>query len=297
LRAIRILALLTAVLTFGLIVLGALVRSTNSGLSCPDWPTCYGYWVLTLQTFATLPDTGYTYGQVMLEWTHRLIAGVFLGPLILILALVTFVRGRRTRGLAPAGAVMLLLLLVQAGLGGVTVLDGNSPWSVALHLGTALLLLTTILFLYVRAGEEGSPRSHWVGRVALVTWACTLLAMLAAAVTSKSGAALACSTWPLCNGLVVPDLADPLIRIHMTHRLLAALSGVAVLVLVAVSWRTAYRGQALFALLLILAEIGLGAAVIIHAVIAGLMWRAARRAGPRMAPTIGELDGLALRSA
>ena len=38
---------LTLAATYGLIVLGAWVRATNSGLSCPDWPTCYGQWVVT----------------------------------------------------------------------------------------------------------------------------------------------------------------------------------------------------------------------------------------------------------
>jgi heme A synthase len=315
LRAIRNLALVTTLLTYGLIVLGALVRSTNSGLSCPDWPTCYGYWVLTPQTFAAIPDTGYAYYQVMLEWTHRLIAGVLLGPLMLILAVLVFLRGRKTPGLRPAAAVMLLLLLVQAGLGGVTVLDQNSPWSVALHLGTALLLLTTLLFIYVRAREEAGSRTRGVAGVAFVAWAVVLLTMISAAVTAKSGASLACSTWPLCDGLLVPDLTDPLIRIHMAHRLLAALSTLVTLVLAIAAWRTPFRSQALIALLLVLAQIGLGGAVVILAVpttiavahqalgvltlavIAGLMWRAARPAGPKVAPTIGETHGLALRSA
>ena len=65
----------TAVLTYALIVLGALVRTTNSGLSCPDWPTCYGHWVPLPSDLAAVPNLGYTYGQVMLEWVHRLIAG------------------------------------------------------------------------------------------------------------------------------------------------------------------------------------------------------------------------------
>ena len=63
LRTITGIALL---LTFGLILLGAWVRATNSGLSCPDWPTCYGYW---LPLPSDIPaDAGYAYYQVMLEW-------------------------------------------------------------------------------------------------------------------------------------------------------------------------------------------------------------------------------------
>ena len=80
--SIRNTAALTAVLVYALIVLGAVVRSTNSGLSCPDWPTCYGHWVPLPGDIAAVPNLGYSYGQVMLEWVHRLIAGVLVGPLV-----------------------------------------------------------------------------------------------------------------------------------------------------------------------------------------------------------------------
>ena len=54
------------------------------------------------------------------------------------------------------GGVLFLLLLIQAVLGGVTVLDQNSPWSVALHLGTALLLLSVLCLIFTRARPTSS---------------------------------------------------------------------------------------------------------------------------------------------
>ena len=314
-KAVRVTALLAAILTYGLIVLGAVVRSTNSGLSCPDWPTCYGHWLLTPDQFAAIPNTGYAYFQVMLEWTHRLVAGVLLAPLVLVLAAVAFIRRRRRPAVAKAALVLILLLLSQAALGRFTVLDQNSPWSVALHLGNALLVLTTILYMFVRSASEPLPRARMLGALSVVAWLCALGAMLAAAVTAKSGAALACSTWPLCDGAVVPDLADPSIRIHVAHRALAAATGILVLLLVPAAWRTEYRGQALLALLLVCCQIGLGAVVILDqdptwiavvhqalgvltfATITGLMWRAWKPPARRVAPTIGETHGLALRGA
>ncbi len=321
-RAVRVAAATAAVLTYVLIVLGALVRSTNSGLSCPDWPTCYGQWVLTPADFAALPETGYAYWQVMLEWVHRLIAGVFLGPLILLLAALVYPRRRRQPALARAALLLVALLLVQGALGGVTVLDRNSPWSVALHLGNALLLLTTVLFLFVRSGGErtrpgGASR---VARTAALAWGLALLAMATAAVTAKSGASLACSTWPLCDGAVVPALDDPLVRTHFAHRVLAAATALALLALAAAAWRTRYRGHALAALALVTGQVALGALVILlqvptwsavlhqavgvltFAVVAALWWRASAPAAAtstarRTAPTIGERHGLALRGA
>ena len=240
-KAVRITAGLAVVLTYGLIVLGALVRSTESGLSCPDWPTCYGHWVLTPADYATLPDTGYTYVQIMLEWVHRLVAGVILGPLVLLLSALVFARAGKYPTLAWAAALLILLLVVQAGLGRFTVLDQNSPWSVALHLGTALLVITTMLFLFVRS-REAPTRAPAVGLLSALAWVTALAAMLTAAVTAKSGASLACATWPLCDGAIVPDLSDPLVRIHVAHRALAAATGVLILLLAVVAARTPCRG-------------------------------------------------------
>jgi heme A synthase len=316
-RTLRWVAAVAAVLTFGLIVLGALVRSTNSGLSCPDWPTCYGQWVLTPGEFAAIPDTGYFYWQVMLEWVHRLIAGFFLGPLVLVIVVLGLRLRRQAPALARGALLLLLLLLVQGALGGVTVLDANSPWSVALHLGTALLLLTTLLYLAVRAGgRRGRPAGPRVIALAGMAWALALLAMLTAAMTAKSGASLACSTWPLCDGAVLPDLGDSMIRIHFAHRLLAAFTGLAVLGLFIAARPAgpAVRRLAGGALLLVLGQIALGALIIVlqiptgaavlhqavgvltFATVTTLLWLAVPAAeGAR--PPSGERHGYALRSA
>jgi heme A synthase len=318
LRTIRVVAAVTAVLVYALIVLGAVVRTTNSGLSCPDWPTCYGHWVPLPSDIAALPTVGYAYWQVMLEWVHRLIAGVFVGPLVLLLAVLTFLRRREQPGLALTGGLLLALLLVQGALGGLTVLDQNSPWSVALHLGNALLVMSATL----RIAALTSPSAHALAAralfvPALTAWCLALLAMMSAAVTAKSGASLACATWPLCNGAVVPDLGDEFVRIHFLHRVLA---GATAAILVVLYWRS--RGLSglapslsrLMALAagLVLVQVGLGALVILlevpiwkavlhqavgvltFTIVTLILWRCAPSG---RAPTYGEPDGMALRGA
>jgi cytochrome c oxidase assembly protein subunit 15 len=266
LRALRWAAITAAVLTYALIVLGATVRATNSGLSCPDWPTCYGHWVPLPSDIAAQPDIGYTYGQVMLEWVHRLIAGVLLGPLVLFIAALAFAVRRSDPKLPLIGAALVLLLLVQGGLGAFTVFDSNSPWSVAVHLGTALLVLTTLLLIVERTAPS---LREWPGRaianLTVLAWGLALVAMMSAAMTTKSGAALACATWPDCDGTFLPDVTDPLIRIHVIHRVLAAATAIVLLVL----WRRTRREErpvaklGSTAALLVLAQIVLGALVII----------------------------------
>jgi heme a synthase len=261
-RALRRATGLALVLTYALIVLGAWVRATGSGLACPDWPTCYGH---LLPLPGAIPvDAGYAYRQVMAEWLHRLLAGVILGPLILVIGWLAWrARGHNPR-LPGYAAALVLLLLVQAGLGGVTVLDQNSPWSVALHLTTALSLFSVLWLIHARTAPVVARAPGSAGPLSVALWALALGAIASAAVTTKSGAALACSTWPLCDGALIPDLSDPAIRLNLSHRLLALGVGLGALGLYASCRRHPEVGAlAALVLLLTLAQIALGGLVVL----------------------------------
>ena len=136
--------------------------------------------------------------------------------------------------------------------------------------------------------------------------------------TAKSGASLACSTWPLCNGELVPDLTDGGIRIHFMHRVLAAVdrsrlagscSGAAGVAGVARRCAASRRSPPA----LVLVQVGLGGLVILlevpvwqavlHQAVGVLDLRhdhaaalALRAAAPRRT-VLGDPDGLALRGA
>jgi heme a synthase len=269
-RALRWTTGATLVLTYSLIVLGAWVRATGSGLSCPDWPTCYGHWVPLPGDIP--PSVGYSYLQVLLEWVHRLVAGVILGPLVLVIGVLAW-RTRAASPRMPAYAVALIvLLLVQAGLGGLTVLDQNSPWSVALHLGTALVLLSVLCLIFERTGRAPHQVDASARTLSGVAWLLALGAMVSAAMVAKTGAALACNTsWPLCNGALVPDLADTQIRLHFTHRLLALGAALGVLALAVAARREPHiRLLAWLAVVLVAVEVALGAGVVLGEVQFGI---------------------------
>ena len=167
----------------------------------------------------------------------------------------------------PAYAgTLIVLLLIQAGLGGLTVLDQNSPWSVALHLGTALVLLSVLCLIFERSGAPSYRVAAAVRTLSGVVWLVTLGTMVSAAMVAKTGSALACGvSWPLCDGALVPDLADTQIRLHFTHRLLALGSGLGLLAL-AIAAREApgVRPLARLAVVLVAIEIGLGAMVVLR---------------------------------
>jgi heme A synthase len=133
--------------------------------------------------------------------------------------------------------------------------------------------LATLLWIVVRSGvvpTTAQPLTHVTGLLPLATlgWLAAVLAMVTAAMTAKSGASLACATWPSCNGTFLPSLDDPLVRIHVAHRALAAVTGLALLALFVVGRRAGpvLRPLTSLSLLLVLGEIGLGALVIVWAV-------------------------------
>src|SRR5213083_3721211 len=202
------LAWAAAVCTYLLIVLGAVVRITGSGLGCGEhWPLCNGH------LFPPLNDIG-----TVIEWSHRLVAGLVT---ILVVALAI-------PGLAPgvkkskAPYVALGLLVIQILLGAITVKLALPAWTVVLHLGTAMLLLATLI-VAARGPRliPGSPRlragSVRAGSVALVLGFVTVLL---GALTANLGAATACLGFPLCNGHLLPD-GNSLRLLQWIHRLFA----------------------------------------------------------------------------
>ena len=273
-RGFRRLVAAAMAFTFALIVLGAVVRGTGSGLSCPDWPRCYGLWLPTPESLAAAGGTDYAYYQVMLEWTHRLIAGFIVGPLVVWLTVWAIALRRETRVLLPLMVVALGLVAVQAALGGVTVLQGNSPLSVAAHLSVALVFLATLILVFLfterRTGLNASVDVVGLGTHSLAGMAllATLVTVASGAVTAKSGASFACESWPMCEGWGFPDLADPLVRLHFGHRLLAlATAALVTLLYVAARQRRSdsvrFHRDTRLAFRLVLLEVVAGAVVVL----------------------------------
>lgn len=153
-RALRRIGTTALVMTVLLMMLGGWVKATGSGLACPDWPACYGKWVPPFPSqengglqpgFDPANDVAdrYTQAQVMYEWTHRAVA-VLLGiPILLFAILSIFGRDLSTPlRILPTAAVGVLV--IQAGLGGATVIHGNPAFLTTAHLTTATLFLVLI---------------------------------------------------------------------------------------------------------------------------------------------------------
>ena len=237
-----------AVEVYGLLAFGAAVRVNRAGLSCPDWPLCFGDLVPAMDL------------AIFLEWGHRVLAGavsvVFLGLAAALLAHRT-ARARAARWVVVAGSV----LVVQIVLGGLTVLHLLADWTVTSHLLAGNAFLAAVLC--VRAALEGPaaphaahpPARHAVGAVGVVLLAQVALGGLVA----SNHAGLACVDWPACGGGAWFPAWDGIVGLQVIHRL-GAYTVLAVAWTVAWSLRrdAALRGPAFLLAGLVLAQALLG---------------------------------------
>jgi protoheme IX farnesyltransferase len=203
----------TAALMYVLIVVGSIVRTTDSGLSCPDWPLCHGQLIPPMQF------------NIFMEWIHRLIALVVGLGLVSTALWVMAHRATRAR-LGGLAALAIMLYLTQALLGALTVWKLLDPNIVSGHLAVGLLLFSTLLTLALSARHEAAPPATPVARPAgLLPWfaiavpAVWLQAVLGGMV-STNHASLICHDWPTCNGEWFPPMIG-LVAIQMSHRFAA----------------------------------------------------------------------------
>ncbi len=244
-------------LCFALIVLGALVRVHGAGLACPDWPLCFG---------RVLPEMNL---EVAFEWTHRLVAGSVALCFAALAALT--LRRPALRSSRPLLAVAALLLGVQILLGALTVWQLLAPWTVTAHLLTGNAFAATLLLTALALRDGGAP----LRRAALApaarratAFAATLLVLQVAlgGLVASRYAGLACPEWPTCReGLWFPTWEGP-VGLQLLHRI----NGYAlVLCLAAAAFAAraapALRGATRLALLLAVAQLGVGVANVLLA--------------------------------
>jgi heme o synthase len=267
----RRLAVVSTAATFVLIAVGALVRATDSGLGCPDWPRCFGRLVPPAELHAWI------------EHSHRLVAVVVV-VLVALLAVAAWRTGQ-ARGVRLAAAAAVVMVLSQALIGALVVWWKLEAESVTLHLATALALVALLEVIAFRArwpaGERGRGGRGFV-RLAAAGAGLTYLQMLVGSTVTGHDAGLA---YPL--NVLLPDLGPGVARVQLVHRVLAA----AVATLVVATWLVARRTQrthptvtrlAGYATGLVLVQVVLGAAnvanrlsaltVVPHLVVGSLLW-------------------------
>ncbi|MGD7010049.1 COX15/CtaA family protein [Metabacillus sp. 84] len=195
--ALKWLAVITTLVMLVVLLGGALVTKTGSGMGCGrSWPLCHGKFVL-------LP--GDVTPELLIELSHRAASGI-AGILVLALAIASWrLIGhiRETKFLAVLAVVFLLL---QAFLGAGAVMWGQSSAMKAIHFGVSLISFASVLMLALLIFEvdrkfdansliiDKKMRFHMLG-VLIYSY----IVVYTGAYVRHRGASLSCSNWPLCN--------------------------------------------------------------------------------------------------
>jgi cytochrome c oxidase assembly protein subunit 15 len=258
---LRALTVLTAFLTFDLVMFGAFTRLTDSGLGCPDWPGCYasaspmGAHSQISQAQAALPEGPVTHQKAWIEMIHRYLATA-VGALLTALMVWSWRARRRGDARASPGWATLsfVWVCIQGAFGALTVTMKLYPLIVTLHLLGGIALLALLAVQAERYRGDGVPMRAALRRG---VWAALLLVLAQIALggwVSTNYAVLACEGFPSCSGQWWPQAdyragftllrelglhadgsvltAQALVGIHWVHRLGALVVTLAVALLV-----------------------------------------------------------------
>jgi heme a synthase len=259
-------AKLVAASTLLLIGAGGMVTSTGSGLSVPDWPNTYGWFMFSFPMDKWV-------GGIFYEHSHRLIAST-VGLLTVILAIWTWRAESRT-WVRRLGVSALVAVVVQGLLGGLTVLLLlPAPVSIG-HAGLAQLFFCITLTLATATSSwwtASHPALNDTLLRRLATWTTALVygQILLGATMRHTAAGMAIPTFPLAFGHVIPPVWTTAIAIHFAHRAGAVLVVAAIAATTLhVLWHHRDRGElirpAALMMLLVLSQATLGALVVLSA--------------------------------
>jgi len=219
----RLLTVLLAA-TIGLVVAGVIVRATDSGMGCPDWPLCYGQLIPPVDDY-----------KAWLEWIHRTIAAaIVLITLVVVISAARSLKGRRS--LQGASFALLALVLFQAWLGRQTVLEFNSGQSVTAHLAIAMAFVGLQVWMLARSGypEQLSGIREARGAVVapiIAAGSIYVLLMFGSNVTGTD-TGLLYPDWPLMGGAILPPVTE-LSTPQIVHRYATA---IVALILISTLW-------------------------------------------------------------
>lgn len=209
--------LLTIILLFIVILAGAVVRSTGSGMGCPDWPRCFGC-VVPPTNISQLPKDykeKYVAGRVKKNvhfaksldffgfhdlaarlrqdksilvpeefnaaktWTEYInrLAGVAAGFAMLFTAIFSFQYWKRMKWITLLSVFNLVLVGFQGWLGSIVVSTNLVPWIVTVHMLLALALLAIAIWTYHAVKVEGKPAVKALPIIRVVTFVCIVISL------------------------------------------------------------------------------------------------------------------------
>ncbi|MBI5447606.1 MAG: COX15/CtaA family protein [Gammaproteobacteria bacterium] len=204
--------MITTLLAFVVVMLGAYTRLKDGGLGCPDWPGCYGHVAVPSVQQLTLEDNAAAKIQPLespkawAEMVHRYFAGSLSLAITVLLGIAIYHRKKLGKAfILPC--LLFGLLIFQAVLGMWTVTWLLYPLVVMSHLvgGISIMTLLWVYGLYCSGAlriQVGQSYRVW----AMLGLIIVVVQIILGGWTSSNYAALACPDFPYCNGKLIPLL-------------------------------------------------------------------------------------------
>src|SRR5690606_20665775 len=190
-RRFRRVSLITVIAVYLLILVGGVVRSTGSGMGCPDWPKCFGSWVPPTHVDQLPENYQEIYSAKRVEKNERFVkmlhalgfhkkaeeikndksilveqefnptitwiehinrlAGVTIGILIIATCLASFRIWKVDKWLGILSVFNVLLVIFQGWIGSIVVSTNLLHWMITFHMFLALLLVCILLYVHYRS--------------------------------------------------------------------------------------------------------------------------------------------------
>ncbi|MGM0837426.1 MAG: COX15/CtaA family protein [Bacillota bacterium] len=237
-RLLKWFAVCTSIVMLFVLIGGALVTKTGSGMGCGrSWPLCHGELIPSNIDFA-----------LIVELSHRIVSGL-AGIMVLVLAVWAWRAIGHKRETKFLALLSFAVLILQALIGAAAVIWGQSSAVLALHFGISLVsfasvfLLTLLIF---EADKRFDAETLIIDRrmsyhiIGIITYC--YMVVYSGALVRHVGASLACPTWPTCtrNGLGIPTQMHEWIQ--MGHRAAAGLIVVWIIYVTILAYRK-YKHQ------------------------------------------------------
>ena len=212
---IKTLSLLSGILGFVVVALGAWTRLADAGLGCPDWPGCYGFVTIPVSpeeidiANSKFPDTPYEVAKAIPEVVHRYFAAA-LGFFIVCIAYLSVKSKDVPTNIRNLSVFLLAWVIMQGTFGYWTVSLKLWPQVVTTHLMSGFLTTAFLWLLYFKTKDLIESRASWnfestTKRLFSVSIILVAIQIFLGAWTSTNYASYSCTDFPLCQGQLLPE--------------------------------------------------------------------------------------------
>lgn len=215
-RLLHRFSLITLIAVYVLILVGGIVRSTGSGMGCPDWPKCFGNWVpptdqselpadykdiyankraqknvrfakyLTALGFDDTANRILNDESILVEndfnkyktWTEYVnrLVGVLIGFFILITFILSLRYLKQNKTIFFVVLATLLLVIFQGWIGSIVVSTNLVTWMVTIHMFLAMVIVALLVYLYFATSNE--HHANYVGGIKGLLVACMATSLI-----------------------------------------------------------------------------------------------------------------------